>query len=179
MELLGLDMNKGVKPLSTILFFLLTFHLGISGIASAEAPKNSVARSGFVTSWDGAKIHYLEAGKISITGPHPPASILFVPGFTMPAWIWENQIAHFYASYHASELLPEKKDAFGGAEIAAGVAEVYAILGDNDRVIDVLDGLLTRPSSVTAQGLKINPIWDPVRGDPRFQALIEKYGGKA
>jgi TolB-like protein/Tfp pilus assembly protein PilF len=80
---------------------------------------------------------------------------------------------------HASELLPEKKDAFGGAEIAAGVAEVYAILGDNDRVIDVLDGLLTRPSSVTAQGLKINPIWDPVRGDPRFQALIEKYGGKA
>ena len=80
---------------------------------------------------------------------------------------------------HASELLPESKDAFGGAEIAAGVAEVYAILGDNDRVIDVLDGLLTRPSSVTAQGLKINPIWDPVRGDPRFQALIEKYGGKA
>jgi non-heme chloroperoxidase len=93
-------MNKGVKPLSTILLFLLTFHLGISGIASAEAPKNSVARSGFVTSWDGAKIHYLEAGKISITGPHPPASILFVPGFTMPAWIWENQIAHFCASYH-------------------------------------------------------------------------------
>jgi tetratricopeptide (TPR) repeat protein len=80
---------------------------------------------------------------------------------------------------HASELLPESKDAFGGAEIAAGVAEVYAILGDNDRVIDVLGGLLTRPSSVTAQGLKINPIWDPVRGDPRFQALIEKYGGKA
>ena len=79
----------------------------------------------------------------------------------------------------ASELLPESKDAFGGPEIAAGVAEVYAILGDNDRVIEVLEGLLTRPSGVTAQGLKVNPIWDPVRGDPRFQALIEKYGGKA
>jgi TolB-like protein/Tfp pilus assembly protein PilF len=79
----------------------------------------------------------------------------------------------------ASELLPESKDAFGGPEIAAGVAEVYAILGDNDRVIEVLNGLLTRPSGVTAQGLKINPIWDPVRGDPRFQALIEEYGGKA
>ena len=79
----------------------------------------------------------------------------------------------------ASELLPESKDAFGGPEIAAGVAEVYAILGDNDHVIEVLEGLLTRPSDVTAQGLKINPIWDPVRADPRFQALIEKYGGKA
>src|SRR5262249_5536921 len=79
----------------------------------------------------------------------------------------------------ASELLPESKDAFGGPEIAAGVAEGYAILGDYDRGIEVLEGLLNRPSDVTAQGLKINPIWDPVRADPRFQALIEKYGGKA
>jgi len=28
-------------------------------------------------------------------GASPDLSILFVPGFTMPAWIWENQIAHF------------------------------------------------------------------------------------
>jgi len=28
-------------------------------------------------------------------------------------------------------------------------------------------------------GLKINPIWDPLRNDPRFQALIDKYGAKA
>ncbi len=35
----------------------------------------------------------------------------------------------------ATELLPESKDAFGGPEIAAGVAEVYTILGDNDRAI--------------------------------------------
>jgi len=42
-----------------------------------------------------------------------------------------------------------------------------------------LDGLLNRPSSVTVQGLKINPIWDPLRNDPRFQGLIDKYGAKA
>jgi tetratricopeptide (TPR) repeat protein len=75
---------------------------------------------------------------------------------------------------HASELLPASNDAFGGAEIAAGVAEVYAILGDNDRVIDVLDGLLTRPSGVTAQGLKVNPIWDPLRANPAFQKLCQQ-----
>jgi len=79
----------------------------------------------------------------------------------------------------ATELVPESKDAFSGPEIASGVAEVYAILGDKDRAIEILNELLTRPSGVTAQGLKVNPIWDPLRSDPRFQALIDKYGAKA
>jgi TolB-like protein/Tfp pilus assembly protein PilF len=79
----------------------------------------------------------------------------------------------------ATELLPESKDAFGGPEIAAGVAEVYANLGDNDRAIEILEGLLSRPSAVTAETLKVNPIWDPLRSDPRFQGLIDKYGAKA
>lgn len=79
----------------------------------------------------------------------------------------------------ASELVPESKDAFSGPEIASGVAEVYAILGDNDRAIEILNGLLSRPSDVTAQGLRVNPIWDQLRSDPRFQALIDKYGAKA
>jgi microsomal epoxide hydrolase len=80
--------------------------------------------SGFITSWDGAKIHYIEAGRskipagnaeagnppppsvaatkgsVSVAGPREVPSILFVPGFTMPAWIWENQIAHFSPHYH-------------------------------------------------------------------------------
>ncbi len=79
----------------------------------------------------------------------------------------------------ATEIVPEGKDAFGGPEIMTGVAEVYATLGDKDRAIEILDGLLSRPSSVTAQVLKVNPIWDPLRSDPRFQGLIGKYGAKA
>ena len=79
----------------------------------------------------------------------------------------------------ATDLLPENKDAFGGPEISEGVAQVHAILGDNDRAIEILDGLLSRPSGVTVQGLNVNPIWDSLRSDARFQALIQKYGGKA
>jgi tetratricopeptide (TPR) repeat protein len=78
----------------------------------------------------------------------------------------------------AAELLPESKDAFGGPEIAEGVAEVYCIVGENGRAIELLDGLLSRPSNITVPGLKVNPIWDPLRKDPRFQALIDKYGAK-
>jgi TolB-like protein/cytochrome c-type biogenesis protein CcmH/NrfG len=82
------------------------------------------------------------------------------------------------AAQRATELAPESKDAFSGPEITAGVAEVHTILGDNGRAIEILDGLLNRPSSVTVQSLKINPIWDPLRSDPQFQALLSKYGGK-
>jgi TolB-like protein/Tfp pilus assembly protein PilF len=78
----------------------------------------------------------------------------------------------------ATELLPESKDAFGGPEIAEGVAEVYCIVGESGRAIELLDGLLSRPSNITVPGLKVNPIWDPLRKEPRFQALIDKYGAK-
>jgi serine/threonine-protein kinase len=79
----------------------------------------------------------------------------------------------------ASELLPESKDAFTGPDITEGVAQVQAIVGENDRAIEILDGLLNRPSSVTVQILKINPIWDSLRNHPGFQALLTKYSGKA
>ena len=79
----------------------------------------------------------------------------------------------------ATELLPESKDAFGGPEITAGVAEVYCIVGESGRAIELLDGLLSRPSGVTVPLLKLRPAWDPLRNDPRFQALIDKYGAKA
>src|SRR5215813_8774361 len=74
----------------------------------------------------------------------------------------------------ASELQPESKDAFEGPVITEGVAQVCAILGDKDRAIEILDGLLNRPSYVTVQSLKVNPVWDSLRNDPRFQALIDR-----
>ena len=81
------------------------------------------------------------------------------------------------AAQRATELLPESKDAFGGPEITEGVAQVHVTLGDYDRAIELLEGLLSRPSAVTVQGLKVNPIWDPLRSNPRFQALVQKSGG--
>ena len=78
----------------------------------------------------------------------------------------------------AMELLPETKDAFIGPQITAAVAEVHAILGDNAHAIDILEGLLSRPSWVAVEGLKVDPVWDPLRNDPRFRELLNKYGRK-
>ena len=93
------------------------------------------------------------------------------------AYLGEKQAALAEAK-RAADLLPESKDAFGGPDITAGVAEVYCIVGENDRAIELLDGLLGRPSGMTVPILKLSPIWDPLRNDPKFQALLEKYGAK-
>jgi serine/threonine protein kinase len=79
----------------------------------------------------------------------------------------------------ARELLPENKDAFGGPEITAAAAQVDTILGHNADAIEILEGLLSRPSWVAVEGLKVDPVWDPLRSDPRFQELLNKYGGKS
>ena len=94
------------------------------------------------------------------------------------AWLGEKDAAIAEAQ-RAIDLRPESKDAFEGPEIAEQVAQVYTILGDNARAIELLDELLSRPSEVTSQSLKLDPAWDPLRNDPAFQALFAKYAGKA
>jgi len=94
------------------------------------------------------------------------------------AWLGEKDAA-IAGINRALELLPESKDAFGGPEITQNAAEIYTILGDTDKAVTILDGLFQRPAAITVPLLKLNPIWDPLRKDPRFQALIEKYGAKA
>ena len=51
------------------------------------------------------------------------------------------------------------------------------IVGEYDKAIELADGLLSRPSQLTVALLKIHPLWDPVRNDPRFVALLKKHGG--
>ena len=94
------------------------------------------------------------------------------------AWLGEKDAAIAEAQ-RASDLRPESKDAFDGPRITEEVAQVYTILGDNARAIELLDGLLSRATGVTLQNLKVNPAWDPIRSDPAFQALFTKYAGKA
>lgn len=69
-----------------------------------SAPKIPGTKSGFVTTADGVKIHYLESrpGSSAASG----ASILFVPGWTMPAWIWEKQIEHFSKTHRVVAMDP-------------------------------------------------------------------------
>jgi TolB-like protein/Flp pilus assembly protein TadD/class 3 adenylate cyclase len=71
----------------------------------------------------------------------------------------------------AVELLPESQDAFGGPQVTAALAQIYAQTGEFDEAFRLLDHLLTIPSGLTVPILKLDPAWDPLRNDPRFLKL--------
>ncbi|HWX16286.1 MAG TPA: tetratricopeptide repeat protein [Chthoniobacterales bacterium] len=76
----------------------------------------------------------------------------------------------------AVELLPESQDAFDGPEATAALAQIYAWTGERDQAFSLLDHLLIIPNGLTVPILKLDPVWDSLRTDPRFQALVDKYG---
>ena len=93
-------------------------------------------------------------------------------------WLGEKDAAIAEAK-RAMELLPESVDAFEGPNMTERLAEVYALAGEPDKAIDLLDGLLSRPGPLTVAILKNLPMWDPLRDNPRFVALLKKYGGSS
>jgi TolB-like protein/Flp pilus assembly protein TadD len=78
----------------------------------------------------------------------------------------------------AVELLPESQDALDGPKTTVALAQIYAWTGENEQALQLLDRSLGTPNGVTIPFLKLDPIWDPLRSDPRFQALVDKDGVK-
>ena len=72
----------------------------------------------------------------------------------------------------AVELLPEAQDALDGPEVAVVLAQIYAWTGEHDQAFELLDHLLQVPNSLTVPILKVDPVWDPLRNDPRFEKLV-------
>ena len=75
----------------------------------------------------------------------------------------------------ALELRPESKDAFDGPMYTMAMAQIYTWVGDKDQALQLIEKSLTTPNGVTPPMLKLDPVWDPLRDDPRFQALINRY----
>ena len=72
------------------------------------------------------------------------------------------------------EQTEKDKWEFPNSEVSAAVG--YMLLGDFDRALPFLQDALSHPSetSITPSNLRLSPIWDPIRSDPRFQKLVGK-----
>jgi TolB-like protein/Flp pilus assembly protein TadD len=74
----------------------------------------------------------------------------------------------------AVELLPESQDALDGPQCTSALAEIYACTGEFDEAFRLLDHLFAIPCNLTVPMFKLDPAWDPLRKDPRYQKLCEE-----
>jgi tetratricopeptide (TPR) repeat protein len=65
-------------------------------------------------------------------------------------------------------------DAVNQPAAEATLAQIQARLGDLDSAIAAIPHLLEVPAGITIADLRLNPMWDPLRKDPRFQKLCEE-----
>jgi TolB-like protein len=81
------------------------------------------------------------------------------------------------AAQRAIDLLPIAKDAYYGPYQLAGLAQIDAYTEAPDEAFKLIEQLLTIPagSNMTIERLQHDPLWDPLRKDPRFDAMLKKY----
>ena len=84
-----------------------------------------------------------------------------------------SALARSYSDSAAQSLW--SRDAIAAGSVRAWATQVYALVGAQELVIQQLDELLSRPSQLSVSQLRLDPLYDPLRDNPRFQALLAKY----
>ncbi|MGC2351874.1 MAG: protein kinase, partial [Candidatus Udaeobacter sp.] len=72
----------------------------------------------------------------------------------------------------ALELLPAEKEALVGRYLVRYFAVIAAWVGEKDLACEQLAVVVRPPSNVSYGELKLMPWWDPLRGDPRFEKIV-------
>jgi serine/threonine-protein kinase len=78
----------------------------------------------------------------------------------------------------AIELLPVEKDLKEGMDMIKYLAMIAAWVGDKDLACEQLGLALSGPSGLSYGELKLLPLWDPLRGDPRFEKIVASLAPK-
>ncbi len=83
-----------------------------------------------------------------------------------------DRVEALRCAQQAMNLVPEAKDAVAGPGFSLTYASCLAWLGDKDRALAELARLLRTPFGENIYSAKFGTAWFPLRGDPRFEALV-------
>jgi TolB-like protein len=77
-----------------------------------------------------------------------------------------------------TEVYPLSKDAIIGMWAQDRMAIIATQTGEKELALKQLETSARSPNGVTYGNLKFNPIWDPLRGDPRFEKIVASLAPK-
>jgi Flp pilus assembly protein TadD len=78
----------------------------------------------------------------------------------------------------ACDLVPMSKDALVWADLIGNLAIIYAWTGENDLALEQLAVSAQVPVGVTYGELRLDPVWDSLRSDPRFEKIVASLAPK-
>jgi len=78
----------------------------------------------------------------------------------------------------AVTLTPVARDSLVGPQIVSNLAAIYAWTGERDLAIEQLEIAAKIPNGVHYGDLRLDPIWDSLRGDPRFEKIVASLAPK-
>jgi eukaryotic-like serine/threonine-protein kinase len=76
------------------------------------------------------------------------------------------------AGHRAVEIAPITKDPVNGPYYQHQLARIYTIVGEPEKALDQLEPILKVPYYLSPAWLEIDPNFDPLRSNPRFQRLV-------
>ena len=104
-------------------------------------------------------------------GPRPNDPNILGQLSIAEAGLGQNEDALRHAR-QAAEILPPSVDAVAGPMCEIRLAQVLVLTGDRDGAFDKLSKLAKLPFALTHGDLKLNPVWDDLRDDPRFDRIL-------
>jgi TolB-like protein/Tfp pilus assembly protein PilF len=78
----------------------------------------------------------------------------------------------------ACDMLPPAKDAISGVLLISNLARIYALTGEKDLALEQLDIVSKIPFGPSYGQLRLDPEWDSLRGDPRFEKIVASLAPK-
>jgi len=72
----------------------------------------------------------------------------------------------------AIDIFPMSRDAIRGHAYQTRLSEIYALAGEEEAALDLLEQLLAMPGLLSPNLIKTNPLYRSFHGNPRYEGLI-------